>query len=238
MKNLDGFSCEEWLHIKYNYWKTTIEWSSTTMLPNETTTVKELLTILGQEKDIRKSYISIYQNWKNTEFTKISNTNELKQYLNSTITWILCITNNKWTYYDVATDQKKINSEELELSNNTIERTKSTLTDFNFEKYKNPGNMELLNGDIDSGDEYHIEPKTTVTVEDLIKLIKKIWDKNILISVDSAEEEETTDFIKTSEIPDRFKKCKITGWTITFGKKGTYYAVSTWFNPNETEDPE
>ena len=98
--------------------------------------------------------------------------------------------------------------------------------------------MELLNGDIDSGDEYHIEPKTTVTVEDLIKSIKKIWDKNILISVDSAEENETTAFIKTSEIPDRFKKCKITGWTITFGKKGTYYAVSTWFDPNETEDPE
>ena len=109
MKNLDGFSCEEWFHIKYNYWKTTIEWFSTTMLPNETTTVKELLTILGQEKDSRKSYISIYQNWKNTEFTKISNTNELKQYFNNTITWILCIKNNKWTYYDVATDQKKIN---------------------------------------------------------------------------------------------------------------------------------
>jgi hypothetical protein len=55
-----------------------------------------------------------------------------------------------------------------------IESTKSILTNFNFKKYKNPGNMELLDGDIDSGDEYHIEPKTTVTVQDLINLINKI----------------------------------------------------------------
>ena len=52
------------------------------------------------------------------------------------------------------------------------------------------------------------------------------------------EKNETTNFIKTSEIPDRFKNCKITEWTITFGKKGTYYSVSKWFDPNETEDPE
>ena len=62
MKNLDGFSCEKWLHITYNYWKTTIEWLSTTMLPIEATTVKNLLDVLIKEYNNKKSYISIYQN--------------------------------------------------------------------------------------------------------------------------------------------------------------------------------
>lgn len=146
----------------------------------------------------------------------------LNQYFSSKITWILCIENKDWTYYDVAIE-------------NMIERTKSILTDFDFEKDKNHRNMELLNWDIDSGDVYHIKPKTTLTVEDLLNLIKEIGNKNILICVNSTEVQEITPYIKADKIPDRFQKLKITGWTILFWKKGTYYAVSTWFDPDKTE---
>ncbi len=239
MANLRGFTCNEWLYTKYDYWNwTIIVWKTTTMLPKHTTTVGDLLEILKNEKWDKNSQISICQNWNNSDFIKVNNSDKLIQHSLKKITWILCIESKKWTYYDVVVDQWEMKYEEPKKNFDKIESTKSILTNFNFKKYKNPGNMELLDGDIDSGDEYHIEPKTTVTVQDLINLINKIWDKNILISVDSAELEETTNYIKTSEIPDKFKNLKIEGWSILFGKKGTYYAVSTWFNPNETKDPE
>lgn len=238
MKNLKGFICKDWLHATYNYWRTTVTWNTTTMIPvDEATTVKDLLNTLKQENTNNDSYISIYHNLENSDFKGINETDELKEYFSSKITWILCIQNDNWIYYDVAIDHGKIRLEEPNLLTNTIERTKSTLTNFNFEKYKNPGNIELLDWYIDSGDEYHIEPNTTVTVEDLLSLIKEIGDKNILISVDSAEVQETTPYINANEISDRFKKCEIKGWSIIFGNKGTYYSVSTWFDPNE-EDSE
>jgi len=70
------------------------------------TTVEDLLNTLKKEKTKNKSYISIYQNLENSKFDEISKTNELKQYFSSKITWILCIENNEWTYYDVVIDSE------------------------------------------------------------------------------------------------------------------------------------
>jgi len=227
MKNLAGFSSKEWPYSRCKYGNgVTIEWETTIMTPENITTVKDLFNLL---KDTHNTSISICRDWNNSEFKNIENRNGLIQYFWERIKWIIYIENPEWAYYDV-----RIYDETIKAL--TIENTKSKLKHFQFKKFNLNIQMKLEDWSIDSGETYHIVPKRIATVNDLIYLINTIWDKDILISVDSEEENETTDFIKTSEIPDRFKKCKITGWTITFGKKGTYYAVSTWFDPNETEN--
>lgn len=229
MKNLIGFKSKEWWYLKLEYEdNTSIEWKATNMTPKSIITVEDLFNLL---KDDHDTSISICRDWNNSKFIDIKNTNELWKYFWERIKWIIYIEDHKWAYYDVRIYDETI-------KNLTIENTKSKLKHFQFEKSNLNIQMKLEDWSLDSGETYHIVPKRIATVNDLIYSINRIWDKDILISVDSAEEDETTDFIKTSEIPDRFKKCKITGWTITFGKKGTYYAVSTWFDPNETEDPE
>lgn len=91
--------------------------------------------------------------------------------------------------------------------------------------------MDLENGQIDTGETYHISPMKDTTVQDLQQAIKSNKDENelILISVDSEPSETTTSFIPLDEIPQRFLSEKITGGTILFGKLGTYYEVSTTF---------
>jgi hypothetical protein len=104
------------------------------------------------------------------------------------------------------------------------------LPNFNYEHWPNwHATMDLENGQIDTGETYHISPTTKVTIQDLQKSINqtKKGGESILISVDSEPSLEATPYIDIDQIPQKFLSERISGGTILFGEIATYYSVST-----------
>ena len=214
MQEINNFTSEILRKETGHYiWKNEIKWIITVFKPIQKITLEELLNELGKWKGTNKKYISINYNDSNTDLKEITDIEDLKKYFKDEISELFSIEDKNWEiYYDITVKPDKLKEAKEKFKN--------------FELKDKPTEPEPWIR------RYRITPKDNMqlTINDLIAEISTIPDKNPQICVNSSELEDS-DYHDINKIPEEYLNLIITGGSVRFWEKCTYYCI-TWFTEN------